>query len=172
MIVAQTNSKALADHHRVTQRVMNPVSETCKAIYDRAKGGQLTECLLCLRDYFQSISFADQNAERPHAQLTHIGSHTNASKFPFDSATMRLNQNCIDKVLFTEHLKCDWQKYWNGVKQVVQFGGRNRPVKMRWRKVVEMVYFFRPDLKEVAEMNVKVSRLIVELLYLNGRNKM
>lgn len=152
-IIVQVATRPLKEHHRRVQEAMEPESPTCLAIHSRAGGGEVTQALIDLRDEFANGSFHDQIAEMPHAKASKIGGHSNASKWPFDSSSCRLVQNLDDKEWMVQAANVDFQAEWNDVKKVLQMNTERsgRPVKAKWKDVVEAVYFFRPDMSKYTD---------------------
>ena len=64
-----------------------------------------------------------------------------------------MNQNLDDKEWMVQAANVDFQAEWNDVKKVLQMNTlrSGRPVRAKWKDVVEAVYFFRPNMSKYTD---------------------
>ena len=118
-------------------------------IVNRAAGGPTTQELQLLESHLELTNLGDKIAEDPHAAATKAGAHSNASKWPYDSATMRLDQNICDKTRMTDERGLYFQRIWNYAKQLSQLSGRNRAKRIKHKDLINKDHFFKQDLADV-----------------------
>ena len=88
-------------------------AELAHAIAAKARGEPMSPQLRQLRDTVGAMPMDDKVAEGPHARASDIGRRANASKWPWQAASMRLEQNIRDHKDYFNELGFDFQDTWN-----------------------------------------------------------
>jgi hypothetical protein len=102
---------------------------------------------------YGDASMMDHINEGPHALFKKEVVHAPSSTFPWQSATVRINQNLIDIKNITDVLNVDLQREWDRLKSVVRSDLRKHPRSLRTsRQDFEERFYFCKEAFELSEV--------------------
>ena len=137
-------------HNRISVEVCD-TSGLRADVVQGATGAPLSLQLDRVRMRFKTMNLNDKIGEGPHSVLNNIGNHSNASTFPWDSSTMRTPQNLDFYDRMFDGSEAVFENMWARVGTLVQTRPRDRPVRLKWKELINKVYFFRLDLDKKPE---------------------
>ena len=148
--ITQYDSAPKSMHNRISVEVCDP-SGLRADVAQGATGAPLSLQLDRVRMRFKTMNLNDKIGEGPHSVLNNIGNHSNASTFPWDSSTMRTPQNLDFYDRMFDGSEAVFENMWARVGTLVQTRPRDRPVRLKWKELINKVYFFRLDLDKKPE---------------------
>eukprot|EP00959_Pyramimonas_sp_CCMP1952_P210179 4398161-Pyramimonas_sp.AAC.1 len=124
--IQQFLSAPLEAHHPLTLEFLGPSSVLKVHVHKLAEnGGEMPDILFARVQSLKDVPFDDHVAEGPHAAAKRILSNGRSTRFPFVSATLRLNQNLRDKDGLLRETGATMQHIWNTWSRVVNMKDPN-----------------------------------------------